>query len=167
MGFSNSNGGISRKQNKRSKLPSLGVVARRATSRCGLSRQNRTVTVRYRATNWYKYANRITSFFKPIRPQKQGLRCHGIVAIIDKDNGLCYFAQIRALQCNQFGERFVSLIWLVSTESADEAHHFDAEHFVHALFDSELHEQMEERVRSVNTIPTKLTAFDEKIPLSK
>uniref|UniRef100_A0A1I8EIT4 Uncharacterized protein n=1 Tax=Wuchereria bancrofti TaxID=6293 RepID=A0A1I8EIT4_WUCBA len=71
---------------------------------------------------------------------------------------------------------------LVSTESADEAHHFDAEHFVHALFDSvctfvqhapllpvekELHEQMEERVRSVNTIPTKLTAFDEKIPLSK
>ncbi|KAK6112220.1 hypothetical protein QQG55_46840 [Brugia pahangi] len=227
MGFSNGNGGISRRKQimrgrKRDDLPSLGIVARRATSRYGLSRQNRTVTVSGRRiginTPINKYANRRTSFFKSIRPQKATsqkaeLRCHDalwdkcerlfrigdIVSIIDKDDGLCYFAQIRALLCNQFGERFAALTWLVPTESADEAHHFDAEHFVHALSDSVMYplevctfvqhapllpgychdwrprslvekkllEQMEERVRSVNTIPTKLIAFDEKIPLSK
>uniref|UniRef100_A0A0R3RM11 BAH domain-containing protein n=1 Tax=Elaeophora elaphi TaxID=1147741 RepID=A0A0R3RM11_9BILA len=161
-----------------------------------------------------KYANRRTSFFKSTRPQKAtsqkaGLQCHDalwdkrerlfrtgdIVSVTDRDNSLCYFAQIRALLCDQFGERFAALT-LVPTELADEAHQFDAEHFVHALSDSVMYplevctfvqhtpllpgychdwkprsllekkllEELEGRVRAINTLSTKLIAFDEKIP---
>ncbi|EFO14802.2 hypothetical protein LOAG_13713 [Loa loa] len=221
-----SSGTLKRKQitrgRKRDDLPSLGIVARRAASRCGLSRQSKNAAISGRRIGINmpvnKYANRRTSFFKSVRPQKAtsqkaGLRCHDalwdkcerlfrkgdIVSVTDNSNSLCYFAQIRALLCNQLGERFAALTWLVPTESADEAHQFDAEHFVHALSDSvlyplevctfvqhapllpgychdwkprsivekKLHEQLEERVRSINTISTKLIAFDEKIPTSK
>ncbi|KAL3989423.1 hypothetical protein ACH3XW_27615 [Acanthocheilonema viteae] len=227
MGSSNGNSGISKRKQitrgrKRDDLPSLGIVARRAASRFSISRQNKNVSLSGRRVGMNtlinKYANRRTSFFKSTRPQKAtsqkaGLRCHDalwdkcerlfrtgdIVSVTDKDNGLCYFAQIRALLCDQFGERFSALTWLVPTESADEAHQFDAENFVHALSDSviypleactfvqhipllpgyfhdwkprslvekKLHEQLEERVRSINTISSKLIAFDEKIPPSK
>ncbi|CAG9536658.1 unnamed protein product [Cercopithifilaria johnstoni] len=227
MGSSNGSSGIlKRKQitrgRKRDDLPPLGVVARRAASRFSMLRQNKNISISGRRVGMNtlvnKYANRRTSFFKSNRPQKAtsqkaGLRCHDalwdkcerlfrtgdIVSVTDKDNGLCYFAQIRALLCDQFGERFSALTWLVPTETADEAHQFDAENFVHALSDSamyplevctfvqhapllpgychdwkprslvekKLHEELEERVRSINTISSKLIAFDEKIPSSK
>ncbi|MCP9257436.1 hypothetical protein DINM_000584 [Dirofilaria immitis] len=116
-------------------LPPIGIVARRAISRYGISRQNKNASSN--------------------RPQKAtsqtaGLQCHDalwdkcerlfrtgdIISVTDKDNSLSYFAQIRTLLCNQLGQRFAALTWLVPTESADEAHQFDAEHFVHALSDS-------------------------------
>uniref|UniRef100_A0A915PYW7 Uncharacterized protein n=1 Tax=Setaria digitata TaxID=48799 RepID=A0A915PYW7_9BILA len=90
MGSSNGNNGISKKKQitrgrRRDDLPSLGIVARRATSRYGLSRQSKSASVNGRRiginTVINKYANRRTSFFKSMRPQKAisqkaGLRCH-------------------------------------------------------------------------------------------
>ncbi|KAM3728847.1 GATA zinc finger domain-containing protein [Dirofilaria immitis] len=164
MGSSNGNGCILKKKQitrgrKRDDLPPIGIVARRAISRYGISRQNKNASVNGRRTGINtlinKYASRRTSFFKSNRPQKAtsqtaGLQCHDalwdkcerlfrtgdIISVTDKDNSLSYFAQIRTLLCNQLGQRFAALTWLVPTESADEAHQFDAEHFVHALSDS-------------------------------
>ncbi|VDK86211.1 unnamed protein product, partial [Onchocerca ochengi] len=164
MGSSNGNSGISKRKpitrgRKRDDLPSLGIVARRAASRYGIPRQNKNPSVNGRRiginTVINKYASRRTSFFKSVRPQKApsqkaGLQCHDalwdkcerlfrtgdIISVTDKDNNLPYFAQIRALLCNHLGERFAALTWLVPTELADDAHQFDAEHFVHALSDS-------------------------------
>ncbi|VDK75136.1 unnamed protein product [Litomosoides sigmodontis] len=227
MGSSNGSSSVPKRKQvtrgrKRDDLPSLGIVARRAASRYSISRQSKNISTsgRRTATNMLinKYASRRTSFFKSTRPQKAtsqkaGLRCHDalwdkcerlfrtgdIVSVTDKDDGLCYFAQIRALLCNQFGERFSALTWLVPTESADQPHQFDAENFVHVLSDSvmyplevctfiqhapllpgyyddwkprsvveeKLREKLEERVRFMNTISSKLIAFDEKIPSTK
>lgn len=162
---SGSNGGSKRKQlnrgRRRDDLPSVGIAARRASSRCGASRhcKNGPNSGRRTLSNMMinKYANRRTSFFKSVRPlkapdHKAGIRTNDalwdrcgrlfragdIVSITDKEDGLPYFAQIRALLSNQLGDRFAALTWLVPAKSAEEAHHFVAEQFVHALSDSVL-----------------------------
>ncbi|VDN05139.1 unnamed protein product [Thelazia callipaeda] len=216
------NGAMKRRQGargrKRDELPLLGIAARRALSGSITSRQGRSVSTNGRRnvvnTVVNKYANRRTSFFKSVRPQKAstqkaGIKCHeslwdkdgrlfrkgDIISITDSKDGLEYFGQIRTLISNQLGERFAALIWLVPTDSARDSHQFDAKNFVHVLSDSgmyplgickfvqhspllpayfldwkphsevekRLREELEERVRSANTLSTTLSSFDDRI----
>lgn len=146
---------------RRDDLFSLGIVARRAVSQFSNLKQNRSTSSSRRIglnLPINKYASRRTSFFKSMRPQKApsqkaGIRCYNalwdksqclfrkgdIISVTDENDNLPYFAQIRALLSDQFGDRFAALTWLVPTTSAIEPHQFDPEHFVHAVSDPMLY----------------------------
>uniref|UniRef100_A0A915CFZ8 BAH domain-containing protein n=1 Tax=Parascaris univalens TaxID=6257 RepID=A0A915CFZ8_PARUN len=141
---------------RRGELHSVGIAVRRASARSAARFAKAGTSVRRTLANTLinKYANRRTSLFKLNRPlkaprRKATIRTHDsiwdiegrlfrlgdIVSILDEEDGLPYFAQIRGIITDWHGEQYVVLNWLIPLDTAFDVHQFDAEHFVHAISD--------------------------------
>uniref|UniRef100_F1L552 GATA zinc finger domain-containing protein 1 n=1 Tax=Ascaris suum TaxID=6253 RepID=F1L552_ASCSU len=141
---------------RRGELHSVGIAVRRASARSAARFAKAGTSVRRTLANTLinKYANRRTSLFKLNRPlraprRKATIRTHDsiwdiegrlfrlgdIVSILDEEDGLPYFAQIRGIITDWHGEQYVVLNWLIPMDTAFDVHQFDAEHFVHAISD--------------------------------
>lgn len=59
--------------------------------------------------NYYYYEN--FKFYDFFLQCERLFRTSDIVSVTDKEDGLCYFAQIRALLSDQFGKRFAAFTW--------------------------------------------------------
>lgn len=150
----------SAKQRRRDELYSTGIIARRTSARnaARTSRFNANFRRTLENTVINKYANRRTSLFKSSRPMKapkrksttrtheqlydqEGrlLRVGDIVSLVDEEDDAPYFAQIRGLITDTYGEKKVALNWLIPLKSASDEHYFDAQHFAHGMSDSELY----------------------------
>ena len=148
------------KPRRREDLYATGIVARRALARNAtkVSRFNGSFRRTLGNTVVNKYANRRTSFFKVSRPmkapkRKSTTRTHeqfydeegrlfrvgDIVSLLDEEDGAPYFAQIRGLVTDIYGEKKAALNWLIPLKSASDEHYFDAQNFVHGISDSELY----------------------------
>ncbi|VDK57294.1 unnamed protein product [Anisakis simplex] len=144
-------------------LSAVGIAARRVSARnvarstrSNAIKTNRSSTSHHASVN--KYVNRRTSLFKSNRPVKAPssratIRTHDsiwdsegrliqlgdIVSIVDDEDGLPYFAQIRGIITDTHGDQCVVLNWLIPTDTAFDAHQFDAQHFAHAISDDNLY----------------------------
>ncbi|VDD93128.1 unnamed protein product [Enterobius vermicularis] len=142
------------------KLYTTGIVARRNSARnaaraskfgSGFRRSFGSIVIN-------KYANRRTSIFKSNRPMKapkrkstaqtheqfydqEGrlFRVGDIVSLVDEEDGAPYFAQIRGLMTDTYGEKKAALNWLIPLKSASDEHYFDPHNFAHGISDAELY----------------------------
>jgi hypothetical protein len=62
-----------------------------------------------------------------------------IISVIDDEDGLMYYAQIRGLLTDPYAEKFAALTWLVPTIETIDPHCFDAATFVHSSISNRLH----------------------------
>uniref|UniRef100_A0A0N5AKU5 BAH domain-containing protein n=1 Tax=Syphacia muris TaxID=451379 RepID=A0A0N5AKU5_9BILA len=148
------------KQKRHEEPHSTGIVARRTYARnaARMAKFNSNFRRTLENTVVNKYASRRTSLFKSSRPMKAPkrratVRTHqqlydqegrlfrvgDIVSLLDEEDGMPYFAQIRGLVTDSYGDQKVALNWLIPLKSASDEHYFDPNHFAHGISDPEFY----------------------------